>query len=140
MSKPYRRVQRFAGCIAGTAALAAGVVALGASGASASPVNAKTALIGTFDCGSVGAGTFVVNSGNAHAATTWNVAHLTFTDGSTAVFQPRAFDLTFTFNGQSMTQVASKNGPGSTVCGISASQDGFSLSGTVTGKVTFTGS
>jgi hypothetical protein len=43
---------------------------------------------------------------------TWNVAHLTFADGSTAVFQPRAFDLTFTFEGQSMTQVASKNGPG----------------------------
>jgi len=87
----------------------------------------------------VGAGTFVVNSGNAHAAVTWTAAHLTFADGSTAVFQPRAFNLTFTFEGQSMTQVASKNGPGSTVCSISASQDGFSLSGTVTGKVTFTG-
>jgi hypothetical protein len=139
MSKSNRRVQRFAAGIAGTAALAAGIVGLGASGASASPVNAKNALMGTFDCGSVGAGTFVVNSGNAQAATTWNVAHLTFADGSTAVFQPQAFDLTFTFNGQSMTELASKNGPGSTECSISASQDGFSLSGTVTGKVTFTG-
>jgi len=139
MSKSNRRVQRFAAGIAGTAALAAGIVGLGASGASASPVNAKNALMGTFDCGSVGAGTFVVNSGNPQAATTWNVAHLTFADGSTAVFQPQAFDLTFTFNGQSMTELASKNGPGSTECSISASQDGFSLSGTVTGKVTFTG-
>jgi hypothetical protein len=139
MSKPSQRVQRFAAGITATTALAAGIVGLAASTASASPVNAKTALTGTFDCGSVGAGTFVVNSGNAQAATTWNAAHLTFADGSTAVFQPRAFDLTFTFNGQSMTEVASKNGPGSTVCSISASQDGFSLSGTVTGKVTFTG-
>ena len=81
----------------------------------------------------------MVNSGNAHAAVTWNAAHLTFADGSTAVIQPRAFDLTFTFQGQSMTQVASKNWPASTVCSISASQDGFSLSGTVTGKVTFNG-
>jgi hypothetical protein len=82
----------------------------------------------------------VVNTGEANAAVTWNVAHLTFADGSTAVIQPRAFDLTFTSQGQSMTQVASKNGPGSTVCSISASQDGFfSVSGTVTGKVTFNG-
>jgi len=82
---------------------------------------------------------FVVNSGNAQAAVTWNAAHLTFADGSRAVLQPRAFNLVFTFQGQSMRQVASKNGPGSTVCSISASQDGFSLSGTVTGKVTHTG-
>jgi hypothetical protein len=139
VSKSNRRVQRIAAGIAGTAVLAAGIVGLGASSASGSPVNARNALMGTFDCGSVGAGTFVVDSGNAQAATTWNAAHLTFADGSTAVFQPRAFDLTFTFNGQSMTEVASKNGPGSTVCSISAGQDGFSLSGTVTGKVTFTG-
>jgi len=127
-----------AGVIA-TTGLSAAVIGFGATSASASPVNAKNALSGTFDCGSVGSGTFVVNSGNAQAAVTWNAAHLTFADGSTAVFQPRAFDLTFTFEGQSMTQVASKNGPGSTVCSIAASQDGFSLSGTVTGKVTFTG-
>ena len=121
----------------GAAALA-GFIGLGAGAASAAPSNAKNATTGTFDCGSAGTGTFVVNSGNSQAQT-WNSAHLTFADGSTAVFQPRAFDLTFTFQGQSMTQVASKNGPGSTVCSISASQDGFSLSGTVTGKVTFNG-
>jgi len=127
-----------AGVIAVTG-ISAAVAGFGGASASAAPVHAKNGLTGTFDCGSVGSGTFVVNSGNAQAAVTWNAAHLTFADGSTAVFQPRAFDLTFTFQGQSMTQVASKNGPGSTVCSIAASQDGFSLSGTVTGKVTVTG-
>jgi hypothetical protein len=139
MTKSIRRVRVLAAGVIAATGLSAAVIGFGATSASASPENAKTALSGTFDCGSVGSGTFVVNSGNAQAAVTWNAAHLTFADGSTAVFQPRAFDLTFTFEGQSMTQVASKNGPGSTVCSISASQDGFSLSGTVTGKVTFTG-
>jgi hypothetical protein len=139
MTKPIRRARVLAAGVIAATGLSAAVIGFGATSASASPENAKNALTGTFDCGSVGSGTFVVNSGNAQAAVTWNAAHLTFADGSSAVFQPRAFDLTFTFEGQSMTQVASKNGPGSTVCSIAASQDGFSLSGTVTGKVTFTG-
>jgi hypothetical protein len=139
MTQRMRRARMFAAGVIAATGISAAVVGFGAASASASPVNAKDALTGTFNCGSVGTGTFVVNSGNTHAPVTWNAAHLTFADGSTAVFQPRAFDLTFTFEGQSMTQVASKNGPGSTVCRISASQDGFSLSGTVTGKVTFTG-
>ena len=139
MTKFIRRSRVFAAGVVAAAGISAAVAGLGGASASAAPVHAKNALTGTFDCGSAGSGTFVVNSGNAQAAVTWNVAHLTFADGSTAVFQPRAFDLTFTFEGQSMTQVASKNGPGSTVCTISASQDGFSLSGTVTGKVTVTG-
>jgi hypothetical protein len=139
MTKSIRRSRVFAAGVIAAAGISAAVVGLGGASASASPVHAKNVLTGTFDCGSVGSGTFAVNSGNAQAAVTWNAAHLTFADGSTAVFQPRAFDLTFTFEGQSMTQVASKNGPGSTVCSISASQDGFSLSGTVTGKVTVTG-
>jgi hypothetical protein len=139
MIKTIRRSRVFAAGVLAAAGISAAVAGLGGASASASPVHAKNALTGTFDCGSVGSGTFVVNSGNTHAPVTWNAAHLTFADGSTAVFQPRAFDLTFTFEGQSMTQVASKNGPGSTVCHIAASQDGFSLSGTVTGKVTVTG-
>src|SRR5215510_13206167 len=136
MTKPIRRARVLAAGVIAATGLSAAVIGFGATSASASPGNAPSALTGAFDCGSVGSGTFVVNSGNAHAAVTWNAAHLTFADGSTAVFQPRAFDLTFTFGGQSMTQVASKNGPGSTMCSIAASQDGFSLSGTVTGKVT----
>jgi hypothetical protein len=139
MSTRTGRFRVFAAEVIALTGTSAAVAGPGGASASASPAHAKNALIGTFDCGSAEAGTFVVNNGNAHAAVTWNVAHLTFADGSRAVFQPRAFDLTFTFGGQSMTQVASKNGPGSTVCSISASQDGFSLSGTVTGKVTVTG-
>jgi hypothetical protein len=139
MTKLIRRGRVLAAGVIAATAISAAVAGFGGATASASPVNAKPALTGTFDCGSAGSGTFVVNNGNARAAVTWNAAQLTFADGSTAVFQPRAFDLTFTFDGQSMTQVASKNGPGSTVCSISASQDGFSLSGTVTGKVTLTG-
>jgi hypothetical protein len=135
------KVTRLVAGAVGAAGLAMGVVGLGVTTASAAPANAKNAIAGTFDCGSLGTGTFVVNSGNAQAATTWNVAHLTFADGSTATFQPRALDLTFTFMGQTQTQTVSKNGPGSTECSISASEDGglFSLSGTVIGKVTFTG-
>jgi hypothetical protein len=131
-----RRMRLLAATLTGAGALSAGVIGLGVAGASASPSNASTAISGTFDCGAAGSGTFVVNSGNAHAPTTWNVAHLTFADKSTAVFQPRAFDLTFTANGQSMTETASHTGAGSTVCTIAAAQNGFSLSGTVTGKIT----
>jgi hypothetical protein len=108
----------------------------GVTSAFAAPNNAPDAISGPFDCGTAGAGMFVVNSGNAHASTTWNVAHLTFADGSTAVFQPRSFDLTFTSNGQSFTQIASHNGTGSTVCNISADLGGgATLSGTVIGKI-----
>jgi hypothetical protein len=121
------------------AGLSGGSIGLFTSAASASPTKAPSALSGKFDCGSVGSGMFVINSGNSQATTTWNVAHLTFANGSTAVFQPRALNLTITFNGQTVTQNASKNGPGSTVCSISAGGPGFSLSGTVTGKITPTG-
>jgi len=70
-----------AGVIA-TTGLSAAVIGFGATSASASPVNAKNALSGTFDCGSVGSGTFVVNSGNAQAAVTWNAAHVNFADAA----------------------------------------------------------
>ncbi len=135
MTKLNRKVRVFgAGLIA--AAIPAGVIGIGAASASAAPSNAPSAISGTFDCGAAGSGTFVTNSGNTHAPTTWNVAHLTFSDGSTAVFQPRVFDLVFTFDGQSYTEIASHNGPGSTVCTISATvSGGGSLSGTVTGKI-----
>ena len=52
--------------------------------ARAAPSNAKNALMGTFDCGPNGTGTFVVNSGNAQG-TTWSVAHLTFADGNRGI-------------------------------------------------------
>jgi hypothetical protein len=136
MTKFNRQIRVLGASIIGAGAISAGVMGLGAASASAAPNNAKDAISGTFDCGSAGTGTFVVNSGNAQAPTTWNVAHLTFADGSTAVLQPRVFDLTFTFGGQSFTEIASHNGTGSTVCSISATVGGgATLSGTVTGKI-----
>jgi len=116
-----------------------GVGLLMPQGAGAAPSHARNALAGTFDCGNSGTGTFVVNSGNAQG-TTWNVAHLTFDDGSHGIFSPTTFDLTFSFDGQSMQQQASKHPKaGQVTCSISAVQGDFSLSGTVTGTITVTG-
>lgn len=106
-----------------------GLILFGAGAAAAAPTNAKNATTGTFDCGAAGSGTFVVNSGNSQAPQTWNSAHLTFADGSTDVFHPSAFDLTFSFMGQSFTSTASHSRPGDTTCQISSSQNGFTLSG-----------
>jgi hypothetical protein len=138
MSTVIQRIRGFGAGMIAVAGLSAALVGFGAASASAQPVNAPSSTTGTFNCGTVGSGTFVVNSGNTQAPVTWTAAHLTFTDGRTAVFQPRAFDLTFSFGGQTFTQIASKNGPGSTVCRIFSSQGGATLSGTVTGMVTFT--
>jgi hypothetical protein len=135
MTRFVRQTRAVAASLA-AAAISAGVMGFGVTSAFAAPSNAPDAVSGPFDCGAAGAGTFVVNSGKANAPTTWNVAHLTFASGRTAVFQPRAFDLTFTSGGQSFTQIASHNGTGSTVCNISADLGGGgTLSGTVTGKI-----
>jgi hypothetical protein len=113
---------------------------IAASPASAAPWNAPTALAGTFDCGGGVTGTFVVNSGNAAAPTTWNAAHLTFDSGGTGVFSPTTFDLTFTSPSGSFTEQATKgSAPGPDTCSISASQPGFSLTGTVVGKIVASG-
>jgi hypothetical protein len=120
----------FAGLL-GAAGMSAGVIGLGAASASAAPLNAKLAATGTFDCGALGSGGYVINDGNNHApVVAWSAAQLTFSDGRTGVFQPRAYDFT-------VGLVASKNGRGSTVCDVFAA-DGSPL-GTVTGQVTFTG-
>jgi hypothetical protein len=79
-----------------------------------------------------------VNSGNSHAPTTWNVAHLTFLSGATGIFVPSELDLSI--NGGPAQPVFKGSAPGSTTCFIFASQDGFfTLSGTVTGKIVQTG-
>jgi hypothetical protein len=125
-----RRSGVFAAGLLGVAGLSAGVIGLGAASASAAPVNAKNANTGTFDCGALGSGTYVINTGNTHApVVAWSAAQLSFSDGRTAVFQPRAYDFTEGL-------VASKNGRGSTVCSVSDA-NGNPL-GTVTGQVTFT--
>ena len=129
--------------LVGSAALLCAVglgAAMGTSIAGAAPSNAPTALSGTFDCGNGVSGSFVVNSGNAAAPTTWNVAHLTFSSGGTGIFVPTTLDLTFSSGGQSFTSHATKgSAPSSITCRISAGGDGFTLSGVVTGNVVHNG-
>jgi hypothetical protein len=132
-------IRRFGRVLVGSLALTAAAVGVGVSGASASPSNAPTALSGTFNC-SGSTGTFVVNSGNAMAPVTWNVAHLTFSSGDTGIFVPTALHLTFTFMGQSQPLDASKGSAhGSATCSIAATQGDFSLTGSVTGNIRHTG-
>src|SRR5437870_5453020 len=127
MAGSWRRRFGAKGLLAtGLLAVALGVAAVPAS---AAPSNAPSSLTGTFDCGGGRTGTFVVNSGNSQA-TTWSPAFLTLSSGK-AIFVPSAFHLTFSFNGQTFTQNATKgNSPAPTTCTIAASQGGFSLSGT----------
>jgi hypothetical protein len=129
-SRPVTRAGVFAAGLLGTAGMSAGVIGLGGAGASAAPVNAQFASTGTFDCGPVGSGTYVINNGNGsnHAAMVWTAAHVTFADGRTGVFQPSAFD----FGGGAVSQ---KNAPGSTVCGV---VDSNGNAFTVAGQVIFT--
>ena len=125
------------GVLAGVIGLGA---ALGTSVTAAAPSHAPSALSGTFDCPNGETGTFVVNSGNAQAATTWNVAHLTFSSGGTGIFVPTMLDLTFSFDGQTSTSHATKgSAPSAITCTISATQDGFTLSGVVTGTIVHNG-
>jgi hypothetical protein len=111
-----------------------------AAAASAAPTHAPDQLSGTADCGSAGGFDFVVNSGRANA-TTWSPAFITATDGSTGLFIPASFDLTFTSPfGNDTEQTSKATAPGPVSCEISASpEEGFSLTGTVTGRIVWTG-
>jgi hypothetical protein len=111
-----------------------------AATAAAAPTNAPDQLSGTADCGSAGSFDFVVNSGRANA-NTWSPAFITATDGSTGLFIPASFDLTFTSPfGTDTEQTSKATAPGPVTCEISASpEEGFSLTGTVTGRIVWTG-
>jgi hypothetical protein len=107
---------------------------VGANGVGASPVNSPDALTGTFfDCSNGASGTFVVNSGNAQANQTWNVAHLTFSSGGTGVFIPTT--LALSYNGMTAPPTNKGSAQGSVTCSIAASGPGFTLTGTVTGNI-----
>jgi hypothetical protein len=116
------------------------VSAVSATAAVAAPTNVAEALFGTADCGPDGTFDFVVNSGNSEA-TTWGPAFVTTSDGATALFIPSSFDLTFTSPWGTETETATKHsGPGPVTCEISANPaPGFSLSGSVTGTLVWTG-
>jgi hypothetical protein len=97
-------------------------------------------LSGTADCGSDGTFTFVVNTGRSEA-NTWSPAFVTGSDGATALFIPSSLDLTFTFpEGSDTSTVAKHTAPGPVSCEISATPfPGASLTGTVTGRLVWTG-
>ena len=126
--------------VALVSAAAAMLAALPATTAVAAPTNAPNAFAGTADCGADGTFTFVVNSGQTEA-NTWNPAFVTRSDGATALFIPASLDLTFTFPGGSDTSTTAKhNAPGPVSCEISATPfPGASLTGTVTGRLVWTG-
>jgi hypothetical protein len=116
------------------------LAALPATTAVAAPTNAPNMLSGTADCGADGTFTFVVNTGQSEA-NTWSPAFVTRSDGATALFIPSSLDLTFTFPGGSDTSTVAKHkAPGPVSCEISASPaPGFSLTGTATGRLVWTG-
>jgi hypothetical protein len=113
---------------------------LPATVADAAPTHAPNVLEGTADCGPDGTFDFVVNSGRSEA-NTWSPAFVTRSDGATAMFIPSSFDLTFTFPGGADSEtVAKRTAPGPVSCQISAIPGpGFSLSGSVTGRLVWTG-
>ena len=125
-----------------TVAAVAAAVLLPAVSAAGAPTNAPSRLEGTADCGSDGTFSFVVNSGNAQG-TTWNPAFVTRTDGASGIFHPASVDLTFTSPFGTFTQVASKpTAPGPVTCSITGTPANFpeaSLTGTVTGTITWLG-
>jgi len=124
-----------------SATLSMGLLGLGAAGAGAAPSNAPAATTGMFICPGEVTGTFLLNSGNSHAAQTWNIAHLTFDSGGTGIFVATALDLTITFDSQPPVIVNATKGsaPGSVTCSISESAPGFSLLGNVTGQIVMNG-
>ncbi len=120
-----------------------------ASVASADPTGSKGAFRAWATCDNGMSVPIVVNNANGQGAgqqdqntAEWAPAHVV---GSTAVFHPTVFDLTFTFTpagsgaSETFTQQASRNtGQTRTTCTLSGSQsdaagDTFSISGTVAG-------
>lgn len=118
--------------------LSAAAVAMPAN-AWADPAGAPNVTTGTASCGSAGAFTFVVTS-NSGNGTAWNPAFVTSSKGR-ALFHPTSFDLSFTSPDGTFTEHAVKgSGPGPVTCTISSTPaPQFSLSGTVTGWLTWRG-
>jgi hypothetical protein len=138
MAMHKRRSGRIGQALVATAALSGGLWGGLGSSAGAAPTNAPSSLTGQFfNCSNGDSGTFTVNSGNSHAAQTWNVAHLVFASGGTGIFVPTA--LALSFNGSPPTLVTKGSTTGSVTCSISATEDGFMLNGTVTGNVVTNG-
>jgi len=108
--------------------------------ATAAPARAPHLLVGTADCGSDGLFEFLATQSNSES-TTWNPAFITRSDGATGLFIPVSFDLTFTSpDGSVSFSLAKSRAPGPVFCDIAGEPaPGFTLTGTVTGKIVLTG-
>ena len=111
-----------------------------AAPATAAPSRAPHLLVGTADCGSDGTFDFLVTQSNSES-TTWSPAFLTRSDGATGLFIPASLDLTFTSPEGSFSFTAAKGATSGPVsCEIAGEPaPGFTLTGTVTGKIILTG-
>ena len=111
-----------------------------AAPATADPSRAPHLLVGTADCGSDGTFNFLATQSNSES-TTWNPAFITSSDGTTGLFIPTSFDLTFTSPEGSFSFAAAKGATSGPVsCDIEgAPAPGFTLTGTVTGTIILTG-
>jgi hypothetical protein len=118
----------------------AALIIMPAAAGSAAPTRAPHLLVGTADCGSDGAFTFLVTESNSES-NTWNPAFVTRTDGATGLFIPSRFDFVITFPGGAESFTATKGaGSGPIECLISAQPEpGVSLDGTVIGKIVWIG-
>lgn len=139
---------------AGSIAVGAAVLASGTAMAGAAPSKAPSAISGTFSCTTTAeTGTFVVNNGHS-TATTWSVAHLTFSTGGKANLVPSAFHFAFvktvggtaTVLGTTTAVKGNGHAPSPNTCHITAvvgvtpttSTTVFLLTGTVDGKLVST--
>jgi hypothetical protein len=108
--------------------------------ATADPSRAPHVLVGTADCGSDGTFDFFGTESNSES-TTWNPVFITRSDGATGLFIPATVDLTFTGPEGSFSFTEAKGATSGPVsCDIDgAPAPGFTLTGTVTGKIILTG-
>ena len=108
--------------------------------ATAAPSRAPNLLVGTADCGSAGTFDFLGTQSNSES-TTWNPVFVTRSDGATGLFIPASLDLTFTSPEGSFSFTAAKGATSGPVsCDIVGQlAPGFTLTGTVTGKIILTG-
>jgi hypothetical protein len=122
-------------------ALSVGMVAAAGSVAAADPTGSKNAQLLSATCNGQRV-QVVVNSANGQGSGTQNGTQAQFTPahviGTNQVFHPTSFDLTFTFDGFTFVNTASRpNQQGTTTCIIPTQPTrGGTIGGTVTGYFT----
>lgn len=121
--------------VAAATVLAAGLITTEGGVAFGDPGNSPSASPPfTIDCGSLGSGTFITNSGKSHALT-WNPFFVTSQDGLSTI-DPTAYDYTISVDGTPVfsPDVAKGSAPGSVTCVLSGGSGGVTVVGTITGN------